>query len=377
MGIIDLFACDDLRGLFSCLLTERRFFRGDYQLGANQLYPFILTGFFGGALTIVVVWLLSKISGALGLVDVPDSRKRHGEIVPLVGGIAIYTVLLGLAVITGHAEKGVSLILGCSIIVLSGSLDDMVGLSVTTRLVCQGIAASLVLLGGDLWITNLGFNSYLLSDLPSEIGILLTVFWVVGLTNAFNMADGIDGLSIGYFLVALSGVLFVYLDRSSDMGFPGYLLVVFCVTAAVGLVNLRLIPLRRVFLGDAGSMLLGFSVAWIVVFASQKDFQFTGLLVMIWFVSLPIADTLIVMMRRFLAGRSIFSPDREHIHHLLVEVNFSERQALLLLMLVALSANIIGLYLFHLLGPMASLVGFIFWIILIGSTASLLKYLSR
>ena len=288
----------------------------------------------------LVLAALVRLAPRAGLLDHPGERRRiHRESVPRVGGLAVFAGLLAsLGVgpaLTAAEGWGLA---GAALLVLVGALDDRYQLGPRVRLVAQIGAALLLTLGGGVVITSLGD---VLGGGPLNLGagaVPFTLLAVVGLINAFNLVDGIDGLAGGVALIAL-GSLLLFLPAGSAL----FLVLVGAMAALVPYLvcNLDLGPGRcKVFLGDAGSMLLGYLIVWGLIEASQAP---DGLapVTALWLVAIPLMDTLAVMGRRLRQGRHPFCADRGHLHHCLARLLHSTRGALgVLLLLASLLAGI-------------------------------------
>ena len=288
----------------------------------------------------LVLAVLLRLAPRTGLMDHPGERRRiHREAVPRVGGLAIFAGLLASLAVGPHltAAAGYALA-GAALLVVVGALDDRYQLGPRVRLLAQLGAGLLLTLGGGVVIPSVGD---LLGTGPLGLGawaVPFTLVAVVGLINALNMIDGIDGLAAGVTVIAVGG-LWVYLPAGP---LPGLLLATLAALVPYLLCNLELCPRRwKVFLGDAGSMLLGYLIVWGLIEASRAP---NGLapVTALWLVALPLMDTLGVMGRRLLSGRHPFSPDRGHLHHRLARLFNSPRRALLLMLALALLLAGIG-----------------------------------
>jgi undecaprenyl-phosphate alpha-N-acetylglucosaminyl 1-phosphatetransferase len=302
-------------------------------------------------LTAACVPLLKRLAPALGLVDVPDERKQHAVPTPLVGGVAIF-LGLGLTALwllaTGWLAPSppvLSLLVGGSLMVIVGAIDDARDLSPGVRFAAQAAAALLMIFGGGVVLTDLGGMTP--SGETLALGWLaapFTIFATIGIINALNMCDGLDGLSGSLALVSLSG-LFV---AAVAWGTPLTILPLAMLAAAVvGFLafNLRLPGRARasVFMGDAGSMFLGFALTWFTVSMSQGEDRALPPAAALWFLMVPIFDTVTMMLRRILRGRSPFSPDREHLHHVFLLAGFSVNQTVALMAGLNALGGLVGL----------------------------------
>ncbi|WP_296699419.1 undecaprenyl-phosphate alpha-N-acetylglucosaminyl 1-phosphate transferase [Thiocapsa sp. UBA6158] len=270
--------------------------------------------------TLLMVWILLRVLHSLadriGLVDRPDQRrKRHAVPVPVVGGIAIYGGILAGALwwfpLSSHA---LSLLLGAGVLVAVGVMDDRFHLGVGIRFAGQSTSALLLIFGADVRLDSLGD---IFGTGPVELGIMavpVTMIAIVGMINAFNMIDGMDGLAGGLALIALGGVLAMPgVAETSRLS-----IALICIALLPFLVhNLRLLGVtrHRVFLGDAGSMLMGYLVVWTMIEVTQGPGSAIAPVAALWLTAIPLLDTFGVMARRMRRGRSPFAADRRHLHH--------------------------------------------------------------
>ncbi len=286
--------------------------------------------------TLVAIFSLRPLAPRVGLVDRPDARKRHRGRVPLIGGLCFFMGLVaGLSYLGVLDRFVVSLLIAATVIMLTGLLDDLYDLSVRSRLLIQGCAvAGLIAVTGVYvdTIAHVGAHELRLYAL----GIPVTIIAVAGLMNAFNMLDGIDGLAGGLALVSIAAVL----GFSGGAGWQAMgvllLLQLLLVTLVPYLgVNLGWPDGRKIFMGDAGSTVIGFLLAWSVIHLSQRGVSLMAPADVLWAIAIPVMDTLGVVVRRLRSGRSPFLPDRQHLHHLLLDAGYSPRATLVLILAAA------------------------------------------
>ena len=317
-----------------------------------------LTAFF---CTLTVIVALAPIAMRLGLADTPTERKQHAEKVPLIGGIAIFITFCVGTSIWGDTE-GTSLIIGnknaldvimgcCTFLVITGALDDRYHLGVFSRVTSEVLVALIIieLMGLKLvWLGDLiGIGEI---QMPPSVSYIFTVIAIFGLINAFNMLDGIDGLLASLVMTTIIGF---HLFTATAPG----LISLFIVSAlsAFLISNLRLSPLiPKTFLGDAGSKLLGFVVVCLLLSAASGQVGGQKLIqpvTALYLVAIPLFDMVFTTMRRVLRKASPFGADRSHIHHLILDLGFSHRRALVMIVTMNLAATILGLLLHRLQAP--------------------------
>ncbi|WP_270088424.1 MraY family glycosyltransferase [Sphingobacterium sp. SYP-B4668] len=291
------------------------------------------------------------------LFDPVDARKQHTRIVPRLGGVAfapiqccLYVVTLVVLVKVFKADLNVEswallpsfmmLICGLVMLFIGGIGDDLVGLDYKWKFILQVVVASLLPLSG-LWINHL-YGLFGLTHISAWIGMPLTVFFVVLIINAINMIDGLDGLCSGIVSVGCMalGILFIYygawLHALFAMITVGVLLPFFFINV-YGVTRRR----RQIFMGDTGSMTLGFSIAFLVVsFAMNnhyiKPFSEGAIVVAFSILIVPILDVARVMYLRWREGESIFKPDRNHLHHFFLDAGLSHRATMVCMIILVI-----------------------------------------
>ena len=282
-----------------------------------------------------VVIAFARRTGAL---DKPDARKVHVRPIPRIGGIGIYaafmvSILVQLVFVELTPEFMMSLIglmVGGTIIVAIGIIDDYCDLPAKVKLLGQILAAVVLVVGFDVridFITDpLGDFIYL-----ELFAIPATIFWIVGLTNTVNLIDGLDGLAAGVSSIAAITIFLVAMEE----GIPFVAMVTAALAgAAVGFLYYNFNP-ARIFMGDTGSMFLGFMLAGISVVGAVKSAATIALIVPILALGLPILDTTFAIVRRMRNHRPIFKPDKGHLHHRLLAHGFTQKQAVLLMYVVS------------------------------------------
>lgn len=305
---------------------------------------------FGASIALVLA--LRTPAWRLGLVDYPGGRKHHEAATPLIGGIAIFGAFVLAALATDVALRPyAALVTAMALLLACGVLDDLRELGGTTKLAFQIIAATLVVAWGGMVVTEVAALAPVGTLALGAWAVPLTLFGIVGLINAVNMLDGLDGLAGS----ASLAMLFWLAVAAHLNGFPDAQTLITVVAAAlIGflLFNARH-PLRArasVFLGDAGSMTLGIVIAWFCIELAQAGAKAPVSPVAIgWIIALPVMDTVSLMLRRILKGRSPFIADHEHLHHLFIRAGYSTGQASWALAGIAFSLGGIGV-LFSLYG---------------------------
>lgn len=307
----------------------------------------IFIWFFSLILTIIMLVWFSKISIKVGLIDQPGGRKKHKYSVPLIGGLGIFcstTLIFFSLFFSNKIYFGYwlsSFILLCACI-----LDDKKTLSSKARLLVQLFSALIIIAISNLKINNLG---NLFGYAPIILGIFsipFTCFSIIGVINAVNMMDGVDGLtgavsSVEFFMLFL---LAIHTGANREM----MLIIAFLGSIfAFLLFNFpsKFSEKRKLFLGDAGSMLIGLTLAYLCIQLTQAPNGYPPIL-MIWIMALPIMDTLYLIINRKTRGVPVFKADRRHIHHILLLLNCIPRQTTLILMATSCVISSLGILLY-------------------------------
>jgi UDP-GlcNAc:undecaprenyl-phosphate GlcNAc-1-phosphate transferase len=291
--------------------------------------------------TLLFLGALRRAAHSFGLVDRPSPRKTHSGEIPLVGGLAIGGAFLTACFVQG--SPSMPFVMACIVILATGLFDDLNEFSARSKFIGQLTAAVIMTSWGDLYLFNLG-NLFGAGEVVlGNWALPFTLFCVIGLTNALNMIDGLDGLAGGIGLIA-SG----WLCLAGAIAVPGPQTGMLCILnaaiAAFLIFNMRH-PWRTraaVFLGDAGSMFLGFMLVWFAVSLTQASTHDLYPIAAVWILGIPIMDTVYLMVRRVIRGRSPFAPDRRHLHHTLIYLGLSETKTVWVLLAVSLVFGAIG-----------------------------------
>ena len=272
-------------------------------------------------LTAALVALIStpvvrSLAFRVGAVDVPkDNRRMHNHPIPRMGGLAIFFgFILSVLIFLPLTPELRGMLLGSVVIVILGILDDIFALPALPKFFVQIGAALIAVLAGNR-IDFLSNPNIFSQDLFWELGLLavpITVFWIVGITNAVNLIDGLDGLACG-------------VSTISSMTLSG---------ACIGFLPYNLNP-AKIFMGDTGSTFLGFILAVVSIQGLFKFYAIISFAVPFLMLGLPIFDTCFAILRRVSHGQSPMAPDRGHIHHRLIDMGFTQKQAVAVLYIIS------------------------------------------
>lgn len=290
----------------------------------------VLSGITAAVGTSLAIAVLRPFSVQLHLVDLPNQRKQHVGAVPLIGGISVFVGVLLSSLLTLPQEPVLVALLACGVvIVLLGAVDDAKDISPWLRLGVQALLILFLSKATGVSLHHLG-NIVGLGDISVRwFDLVITVVAICGAINAYNMMDGIDGLAGSMSLISFFGLAILFQDTMPLMADLCQIYIIALLPYLV--VNLAIPPItRKIFLGDAGSMLLGFSIGFLVVYGSQQtrtEIAFRPVTAL-WIIGLPLMDMVGIMIRRMRKGQSPLRPDRNHLHHILLHAGFTSRESL-------------------------------------------------
>ena len=312
----------------------------------TYLFAFLGTAAFGVVWTRLVIGLGIRYR----ILDHPGLRKVHSTPIPRLGGVAVALPVLAMVAVICAFDNQIgqsfqanrteifALLGGSAALLLVGLADDVRGLRAKHKLIAQ-VATALVVCAFGVRIESIG-----LGDLGSlQFGFWswpLTVLWLVGMTNAVNLIDGLDGLAAGITAIAVAVIAIVAITVGQSIM---TVLALACLGSLVGFLIFNFNP-AKIFLGDSGTYFLGFFLGASSLLTSTKSGTFVGLTLPLLAMGIPIFDTLFAILRRTLERRSLFAPDRNHIHHRLVALGLTQRKAVLVLYLVTLLMTACGLF---------------------------------
>lgn len=311
--------------------------------------------------------IVRRICERFGWLDEPrDVRRVHRKAVPHLGGIAIFaSVFIALAVLPfientitqslrAYRSELLITLLPATLMLLLGVYDDLRGASPRFKFLVQGLAGALLYaLGGHIDALSVPFIGSV--ALPTVLSFAVTVFWAIGITNAFNLIDGMDGLASGAALFASLVILVVALMLGHQLVI---VLALALSGALVGFLRYNFNP-ASIFLGDSGTLFIGFLLAALSIQGTQKASTAVAVAIPLMTFGLPVIDTGFTMIRRFISGRPLFEADREHIHHMLLARGWSQRRVALVLYGVCALFGLLALLFISDAGRVTGLVLFI------------------
>ena len=291
--------------------------------------------------SLVLVPIAKNVANHVGAVDLPNERKIHKKAMPRMGGLAIFGgFLIGYILYGDITTQMISILIGAFIIFLLGIFDDIKPISAKYKFLVQIIAALIVVIYGQIYFNELTFLG-LKIEFNIYVSYFLSVFFIVAISNAINLIDGMDGLSSGissiYF--ATIAVISVVLNKFGGLDI---VLSLIMLGATLGFLAWNFPP-AKIFMGDSGSLFLGFMIS-VIALLGFKVTTLTSLVIPITILAIPIFDTVLAIFRRLLKGESIGSPDKEHFHHQLLKLKFSTRTSLIIIYSVNIMFSAISIF---------------------------------
>ncbi|MEG0826096.1 MAG: MraY family glycosyltransferase [Bacilli bacterium] len=276
--------------------------------------------------TLIAVPIVKKIALHIGALDIPNERKVHKKPMPRLGGLAIYfSFLFGYMLFGTISTEMISILIGSFIILITGIFDDIKPVSSKLKLLAQILAISVVVFYGNILLKDISAFGFSI-----DFGIFaypITIFFMLACVNFMNLIDGLDGLAAGIssiFFVTVGIITFL----RGEFGLS-YELTFILLGSTLGFLVHNFYP-AKIFMGDSGSMFMGFIIS-VVTLLGFKNVMMSSIIIPLLILAIPILDTLFAILRRLLKGEKISKPDKFHIHHQLLNCNFTHPQTVLII----------------------------------------------
>ena len=276
---------------------------------------------------LAIIPFIKKVAVHVGAMDIPDARKVHKIPIPRLGGLGIYMgFLLGYILFGTMSLKMNAILIGSIIIIITGIVDDIKPIPAKIKLLFQIIAASVVAIYGKILLQDLSAFDFYINF--GDFSYLITVIFIVAIINCINLIDGLDGLAAGLSSIYFITIGIVIVGWKHTFGLDAIITFIM-LGATLGFLCHNFNP-AKIFMGDSGSMFLGYVIA-VVALLGFKNVTLTTLLVPICLLAVPILDTLFAMLRRIVNKKPMFEPDKQHLHHQLLNLNLSHRNVVLVI----------------------------------------------
>lgn len=269
------------------------------------------------------------------ILDQPNRRTVHDSLIPRLGGLAIFAGFMSALTIFAELDNGVQqLLAGCIILFFVGLKDDLVTISAFKKFGVQLVATGIVMFIADIRITSFQ-GIFMIHELPVGISYAFTFFVIIGITNAINLIDGLDGLA-GTIVMIITFTFGAYFSLYGGAAYGNYAAVALCLIGGVlGFLRYNFHK-ATIFMGDTGSLVCGFILSVMAIKFIEMSPVPSSPSVALGIMFIPVFDTVRVFLIRVLKGRSPFSPDKNHIHHRFVAIGFSQRSTVLMLAFINL-----------------------------------------
>ena len=278
---------------------------------------------------VTIVPFIKRIAIHVGALDIPNKRKVHSKPMPRLGGLAIFLGFLFGYMLFGEPSSTMNSILIASfIIILIGIVDDIKPIKASVKFLVQLVSALIITIYGNLLIQDITFFGIYIDF--NIFSYLVTIFFILGCMNCINLIDGLDGLAAGISAIyfATIGIITIIMGK---MGLD-FVLTFIMLGSVLGFLVHNFYP-ASIFAGDSGSLFMGFMIA-IIALLGFKSVTLTSLIIPLLIFAIPILDTLFAIIRRLLKGEKISKPDKEHLHHQLLNKNFSHKATVLIIYVV-------------------------------------------
>ena len=300
-------------------------------------------GIIAAAVTALSLWLLHPVAVRLNLMDVPHGRKHHASPTPFIGGFAILAGVVAVGTTLPDPGQYAGFASGCVLLAVIGLLDDKYAVAWYWRVLVQGLATLMMVYGDGVRVEHFGPALGLDDTSLGALSVPFTLLATIGLINAVNMVDGIDGAAGSLVATALALVVGAAW-YSGNIPVAQNAVVLLCAVLAFLAYNMRhpWQPRARCFLGNTGSTFLGFALAWLVFRLTQNSHHPVSPVLALWFLPIPVMDTLVLMARRLRNRRSPFEADRNHIHHLFEAAGVGPTRASLAMAFFSISCGVMA-----------------------------------
>jgi len=280
--------------------------------------------------------VVKSFAQRVGAMDVPgEARRVHDHPIPRMGGLAIFLGFLLSVILFAQIDRPIrGILIGAVVIVATGAVDDLISLRAVVKLALQFLAAVIAVAHGVVIDVVMNPNVFAGAEHISLgiLGVPITLLWIVAVTNAVNLIDGLDGLAVGVSMIASVTMLAVAVVVAE----PNVAVILACLAGAcIGFMPYNLNP-AKIFMGDTGALLLGYVLSTMSVVGMFKFYAIVSFLVPVLALAVPILDISFAFTRRILRGQNPMTPDRGHFHHRLLDMGMSQKQAVSILYTISI-----------------------------------------
>lgn len=311
-------------------------------INGHNIFTIIIITFITSA---VLVPIMKTVAVHVNAMDYPNERKVHKTPMPRLGGVAIFLAcLVGYMLFANGSVRMLSILIASFVIVLMGIFDDINPIKARYKLIIQVIAACITTFYGNIVLNDISLFGLSIS-FPVPLNYIFTVILIVAITNAMNLIDGLDGLASGISCIYF-GTIAIIAGILNNIGGLDVILSLIMLGATLGFLVYNFPP-ATIFMGDSGSQFLGFIIA-VISLLGFKGTTITSLIVPLLILAIPIFDVVLAIFRRMLKGEGIMKADKEHFHHQLLKMRFTQRKTILII--YAINIIFAAVSIFYVLG---------------------------
>ncbi len=322
----------------------------------------------------LLTFLAKKIAMHVNAIDIPNERKVHHKPMPRCGGLAIFgAFLIGYIIYGEITTQMLSILIGSFLIIMLGFIDDIKPLRARTKFLFQIIAACVVVFYGETYFTEITFLG-LHFNFPYALNTIISVIYIVAICNAINLIDGLDGLAAGISSIYFATIAIIAFILNKIGGLD-IILSLIMLGSTLGFLGHNFPP-AKIFMGDTGSLFLGFMIA-VISLLGFKITTITSLVVPLVILAIPLYDTILAILRRLIKGESIGTPDKEHFHHQLLKMQIGPKKTILLIYFINILFSIVSI--FYVIGDnkqaiILYIILMLFWLYLVLNTNILFNH---
>lgn len=310
----------------------------NFNINGHNIFVIIFITFLVSA---ILVPIMKKVAVHVNAMDMPNKRKVHKVPMPRLGGVAIFLAfLVGYMLFGGGSVRMLSIIIASFVIVLMGIFDDINPIKARYKLIVQIVAACITTFYGNIVLNDvslLGFHILF----PTPINYIITVLIIISITNAMNFIDGLDGLASGIsciYFMTISIIAFIL----NSIGGLDVILSLIMLGSTLGFL-VHNFPPAKIFMGDSGSQFLGFVIA-VISLLGFKGTTITSLIIPLLILAVPIVDVALAILRRMIKGQGIMKADKEHFHHQLLKMKFSQRKTIIIIYAISMIFSAVSIF---------------------------------
>lgn len=307
-----------------------------------DMFKVLMAGIYTVIISLILTPIIRQLAFKIGATDKPDKRRVNTKVMPTMGGIAIYLSFFLSIIILQPIDSSVYLpiFLAATIVIITGVIDDIKELNPKLKMMGLISAALVIYFIADIRMDLLSIP-FLGEFHLGFFSLPMTMLWILAITNAINLIDGLDGLATGVSIIALATMSIISFFFLNTNNIPVFIMIFTLICAAMGFLPYNYFP-AKIFLGDTGALFLGFMISVLSLYG-LKNVTFISLVIPITILGIPITDTIYAMLRRYLNNQPITSADKDHMHHRLMSIGLTHKQSVLTIYGVAIAFSLIAL----------------------------------